>query len=93
MFRARDGKCYYYYLPSVLGCVFATCCCCKIVGGAGAHGEGARLFGDLHFGDAEGEEGAACAECADDTEGADGTGPNPNPNTSPNPNPDPNPNP
>ena len=57
------------HLPSVLGCVFATCCCCKIVGGAGAHGEGARLFGDLHFGDAA---SAVCPECADGADGTDG---------------------
>jgi len=36
---------------------------------AGAHGEGARLFGDLHFGDAE---SAVCAECEDGADGADG---------------------
>lgn len=35
--------------PRVMGCVFATCCCCKLVGGVGALGAGTTLFADLYF--------------------------------------------
>ena len=56
------------HLPRVLGCVFATCCCCKLVGGAGALGAGTTLFSDLYFGSPDGPSGAAraaerCAPC------------------------------
>jgi hypothetical protein len=37
------------YLDRMLGCVFATCCCCKLVGGPGAGKGGATLFADLYF--------------------------------------------
>ena len=37
------------HLDRMLGCVFATCCCCKLVGGPGAGVGGATLFADLYF--------------------------------------------
>ena len=39
------------HLDRMIGCVFATCCCCKIVGGPGAGRDGANLFADLYFGE------------------------------------------
>lgn len=63
----------------MLGCVFATCCCCKIVGGAGALGEGTRLFSGLYFGAKQGssahdDAGAVvrCPPCVE--EGVPGEG-------------------
>ena len=47
----------------VLGCVFATCCCCKLVGGTGTHGSGTDLFADLYFGRVDGVD--VCAPCDD----------------------------
>ena len=66
------------HLDRVLGCAFATCCCCKIVGGAGALGAGTQLFADLHFGTVPTSTLAAaatqCVPCDDAGAGEDGGG-------------------
>ena len=54
------------HLDRMIGCVFATCCCCKIVGGPGAGRDGANLFADLYFG----ESNVKCVPCNVDDENA-----------------------
>ena len=68
------------HLDRVVGCAFATCCCCKIVGGAGALGAGTQLFADVHFGAASSSAAASasaaapqCVPC-DDSNGGGGDG-------------------
>eukprot|EP00656_Telonema_subtile_P048935 TRINITY_DN5974_c0_g1_i1.p1 TRINITY_DN5974_c0_g1~~TRINITY_DN5974_c0_g1_i1.p1 ORF type:complete len:398 (-),score=61.40 TRINITY_DN5974_c0_g1_i1:68-1261(-) len=50
------------HAPRMLGCVFATCCCCKIVGD-----QGERLFGELYFGEARRQEGCPPESVSDDS--------------------------
>ena len=47
------------------GCVFATCCCCKLVGAPGAGSGGSHLFADLYFGPAAAaaQAGEVCEPC------------------------------
>mmetsp|Transcript_36513 Transcript_36513/g.122278 ORF Transcript_36513/g.122278 Transcript_36513/m.122278 type:complete len:570 (-) Transcript_36513:143-1852(-) len=53
------------HLSVVRGCVFATCCCCKLVGAPGAGSGGSHLFADLYFGPAAAaaQAGEVCEPC------------------------------
>ena len=59
------------HLDRIMGCCFATCCCCKLVGGAGALGAGLQLFAELYFVDELADDGQTAAECqpVDDDDG------------------------